>query len=264
MRVPFAQVDVFADRPFAGNPAAVLMLEAWPDDDLLRRIAAENNLSETAFLVPDATGRADHELRWFTPTVEVRLCGHGTLAAAHVVLGDAADGARVRFRTRWSGVLVVERNAGAYRLTLPALRPVARPLPAVVAALGVAEPVATLWHEGGYAVVVLADAAAVRAVAIDRAALIAAGEIMTIVTAREGDGIVSRVFVPAFGFDEDPVTGSAHAVLAPWWAERLGRAEFHAEQASARGGRMRCRVEGGTVAIVGACVTVIDGYFMIA
>lgn len=263
MKLPFAQIDAFADRAFAGNPAAVIPLETWLDDAVLQAIAAENNLSETAFYLPDATGEADFELRWFTPATEVALCGHATLASGHHVL--AADPAResVRFRTRRAGVLSVTRAAAGYLLALPAWAPAPRPLPAIVAALGVSA-VETLWHPHRYALVVVADEASVLALTPDFQALTAQGDVLTIVTApggASGADIVSRVFAPGAGIDEDPVTGSAHAVMVPYWAHRLGRADFTAFQASRRGGRLTCRHAGDRVVLGGACVTVIEGSF---
>ena len=258
--LPFFQVDAFADRPFAGNPAAVMPLDSWLDDATLQAIAAENNLAETAFAVA-ADGDADHELRWFTPACEVVMCGHATLAAGHVLIGDRG---RVRFRTRRAGPLEVARDGDGYRLSLPAWVPEPRPLPEIVAALGLdpAGVAETLWHEQRYAVAVLADEAAVRACRPDMAALAAMGDVLAIVTA-PGDrtDIASRAFAPGAGIPEDPVTGSAHAVIAPWWAARLGRTRFSAFQASARGGRLDVSVEGDRVVLGGRCVTVIEGRF---
>ena len=263
MRIPFTQVDAFADAPFAGNPAAVMPLAHWLDDAVLQAIARENNLSETAFLVPDASGAADHELRWFTPAAEVALCGHATLASGHVVLSSDTTRHRVTFRTRQAGVLAVERAATGYAMALPAWAPSARPLPEVVAALGV-DAVETLWHDKGYAVVVVADEAAVRAARPDGRAIAALGPIVHIVTARgETAEVVSRVFTDYFDIPEDPVTGSAHAVITPYWAGVLGRDAFSAFQASARGGHVGCRVEGDRVILRGACVTTIEGTFLL-
>jgi PhzF family phenazine biosynthesis protein len=261
---PFTQVDAFADRPFTGNSAAVMPLEEWLPDDLLQAIAMENNLSETAFTVPArsngaapaADGEADYELRWFTPTVEVALCGHATLASGHVLIG-ARD--RVRFRTRKAGLLEVARDGEGYKMSLPAYRPEPRPLPRVLAGLGI-EAAETLWHPSRYALVVLASEADVLALRPDFRALAAEGDILTICTAPgETTDVVSRVFACGAGIDEDPVTGSAHCVLTPVWAERLGRSEFTARQASARGGHLTCRVEGKRVILGARCVTVIEG-----
>ena len=250
------QVDAFADRPFTGNPAAVVPLEAWLPDDLLQAIAMENNLSETAFTIPATDGEADYELRWFTPATEVILCGHATLASGHVLIGERD---RIRFRTRNAGMLEVARQGDGYALTLPAWKPDPKPLPDVLAALGV-EGEQTFGHHLGYALVVFEDEAEVRALRPDFRALAGIGDILTICTApgRETD-IVSRVFAAGAGIDEDPVTGSAHAVSVPYWAERLGRESFTAFQASRRGGHLDCRLAGDKVVLGGKCVTVLEG-----
>ncbi len=255
--IPFTQVDAFAHAPFTGNPAAVMPLEAWLPDELLQAIAMENNLSETAFTIPDATGEADYELRWFTPALEVALCGHATLASGHALIGDRP---RVRFRTRKAGILEVARDGDGYSMSLPAFAPAPKPLPHLVAALG-CEAVETLWHAGRYALIVLADEAGVRALAPDFRALAADGDIMTIATAPGAiTDVVSRVFVPGAGVDEDPVTGSAHSVLVPYWAKRLGRSgALTFFQASRRGGRLTGRLAGERVVLGGKCVTVMDG-----
>lgn len=260
--IPIVQVDAFADAPFDGNPAAVMPLDAWLDDDVLQRIAAENNLSETAFYLPDATDEADFELRWFTPTDEVALCGHATLASGHVVLSEG-DADRVTFRTRRSGVLSVDRDGDGYALGLPAWKPEPRDLPELAAAMG-GSVEATLWHPGRYAVFVYRDADAILALEPDMAALTAAGNILYIATApgagsAYGSDIVSRVFAPAAGVPEDPVTGSAHCILTPYWSDRLGRESFTAWQASKRGGRIECRLAGDRAVLTGKCVTVIEG-----
>jgi PhzF family phenazine biosynthesis protein len=259
--VPFAQIDAFTDRPFAGNPAAVLALDAWPEDALLQQIAAENNLSETAFLVPDATGEADRELRWFTPTAEVMLCGHATLASGHFLLSADPALERVRFRTRHAGVLEVSRDGDGYAMALPAWAPEPQPLPEIVAALGCAVG-ETLWHPHGYAVAVVEHAGTVEQLQPDPAGLTVEGEAIVIVTAPGRDtDVVSRVFAPGCGIAEDPVTGSAHAVMARYWTERLGRDQFTAHQASARGGRLTVRLDGERAILGGQCVTVIEGQF---
>lgn len=253
----FTQVDAFADRPFAGNPAAVIPLDAWLPDDVMQAIAQENNLSETAFTVP-ASGDADYELRWFTPTVEVALCGHATLASGHVLI----EGDEVRFRTRKAGVLTVARDGDSLTLDLPATLVKPASHDALLEALGTPDGELFLSYAGAEAtaIVLLTDSAAVRACAPDMKAL-AGIELMAIVTAPgdEGHDVVSRVFVPAWGVDEDPVTGSAHAALAPFWAERLGKDSFAAFQASRRGGRVECRMAGDRVVLGGRCVTVIEG-----
>ena len=269
MRIPFVQVDAFSDTPFAGNPAAVMPLDAWLDDATLLAIAQENNLSETAFLLPDASGAADFELRWFTPTAEVALCGHATLASGHFILSSDLARDRVRFRTRQAGVLEVARADDGYRMALPAWPATPQPLDATVASLGIAHADATLFRAGGYAVVVLPNEAAVRALVPDFRAMAALGPWLVIATA-PGDAtdVASRVFVPAFGIDEDPVTGAAHAVITPYWTARLGRDRFTAVQASARGGRLTCALTGTgeaqRVVLTGRCVTVIEGSFLLA
>lgn len=265
-RMPFAQIDAFADAPFSGNPAAVMPLDQWLSDSVLQAIAEENNLSETAFLVQCAEGdeTADYELRWFTPGAEVALCGHATLAAGHYVL--AADDARdhVRFRTRQASILRVSRAPGGYALALPAWAPVPRPMPGIVAALGITAPVATLWHARGYALIIAGTEAEVRDLTPDLRALAQEGPLVAIVSARAAQtDIVSRVFAPAYAIDEDPVTGSAHAVSVPYWAEILGRDRFSAFQASKRGGTLSCQLDGDTVILTGNCVTVVEGSFLL-
>lgn len=265
MKLPIVQIDAFARAPFEGNPAAVMPLDAWLDDDVLQRIAAENNLSETAFLVDSEDGEADFELRWFTPAVEVVMCGHATLASGHFVLSSRPDMPRVRFRTRKAGALEVARAGDGYELTLPAWVPHARPLPEIVAALGIDRAVETLWHEHRYALIVLETAAQVRALQPDFRALARGGDLLTIATA-PGDNadIISRAFAPGGGIDEDPVTGSAHAVSVPYWAKRLGRDSFTAYQASARGGHLACQLAGDRVVLGGGCVTVLEGTFFLS
>jgi PhzF family phenazine biosynthesis protein len=272
----FVQVDAFADRPFAGNSAAVMPLDAWLSDESLQAIAMENNLSETAFTVPvrqngPAPGEeegVDYELRWFTPTTEVVLCGHATLASGHVLLGERE---RIRFRTRRAGMLEVARDgvpgsgsgAGRYAMSLPAWKPDPKPLPQVLAALG-CEARETLWHPGRYALIVVDSEADVLALQPDFRALAAIGDILTIVTAPGSDtDITSRVFAAGAGIDEDPVTGSAHCVSVPYWAERLGKTELTAWQASKRGGHLTARLEGERVILGGKCVTVIEGVMRI-
>lgn len=268
MRLPFTQVDAFADGPFTGNPAAVMFLERWLPDAVLQGIAVDNNLSETAFLVPHNGPEADFELRWFTPKLEVALCGHATLASGKVVLDALPDLAVARFLTRQSGLLLVARDGDRLSMSLPAL-PAQRPLigseeAAVAAALG-ALPV-EVWARGqDYLVAVFDSPDQVRALQPVYNGILALApgvDLMLIATAPgEDSDVLSRVFVPACGVDEDPVTGSAHAVIAPFWAGRFGRSQFSAVQASARGGRMECRVEGDHVILTGSARTVIRGEY---
>lgn len=259
MKLPLWQVDAFADRPFTGNPAAVMPLDSWLPDAMLQAIAAENNLSETAFTVPIEDGEADYELRWFTPGLEVALCGHATLAAGHVLLG-ARDA--VRFRTRKSGVLEVRRAGDGYELDLPTAEIVPTKNSRVAEALGIA-PLA-MFTGPQYTMSVLSSEAEVRALTPDlrKLAEIFSGDVGHIVTAPgEHVDFVSRMFAPNAGIDEDPVTGSAHTLLVPYWAERLGKTALTAYQASARGGHLDCRLEGDRVVLGGRCVTVIEGVF---
>ncbi len=257
--MPFFQVDAFADRPLTGNPAAVMPLQEWLDDRLMQAIAAENNLSETAFTVPSERDDADFDLRWFTPTDEVDLCGHATLAAGHILIQSAP----VRFATR-AGILTVTRRDDLLELDLPAPRLSEVHEAALTRALGL--PDGPAWLADGCndtAIIELADEAAVRSVEPDFAALRAVSR-MAVVTARgDHQTVASRVFVPYLGIDEDPVTGSAHAALTRYWADRLGRAEFTALQASKRGGILHCRLDGDRVLLGGLCQTVIVGQFQL-
>jgi PhzF family phenazine biosynthesis protein len=257
--LPFFQVDAFTMGPLTGNPAAVMPLDRWLDDGLMQKIAAENNLSETAFTVPSEREDADYDLRWFTPVSEVDLCGHATIASGHVLL----TGPSVRFSTR-SGILIVSRRGDALELDLPAapLRQVDEP--ELCAALRLPNmPVLLAEGVNDAAVIPLADEAAVRAVAPDFAALAKIHRMPIVTAPGETEDIASRVFVPYCGIDEDPVTGSAHAALVPYWAERLGRTEFTALQASKRGGLLHCRLEGDRVVLGGECHTVIVGQFQL-
>lgn len=259
--IPYWHVDAFAERPFAGNQAAVMVLDAWLEDAVLQAIGGENNFAETAFLVRDASGHADWELRWFTPTVEIRLCGHATLAAGHVLLGREPAGDAVSFRTRQAGLLEVRRSGEAYEVALPAIATAPGDWPEAVAALG-AEPLEVWRSPDRYEVFLYADEDMVRRLAPDFRALAALGDNAFIATAQaRASQVVSRVFVPGAGVDEDSVTGSAHAVLTPFWTARLGRESFTAFQASSRGGHLTCRLEGDRAWLGGHCATVVEGTF---
>lgn len=260
MILPFFQVDAFAPAPLAGNPAAVMPLEQWLPDDTLQAIAAENNLSETAFTVPADGVHADYHLRWFTPVAEVDMCGHATIASGHVLL----TGDNVRFATR-SGVLTVTRKGeGHLELDLPAaeLREVAEP--ELCAALGLSDrPIFLADRCNDAAILEVGSEAKVRALAPDFGRLRSIPR-MAVVTAKGTSAdIASRVFVPYLGIDEDPVTGSAHAALVPYWATRLARTEFSAAQVSTRGGALDCRLDGERVRLAGRCWTVIEGRFQL-
>jgi len=255
MRLPIYQVDAFAGAVFHGNPAAVCPLERWLEAPLMQSIAAENNLAETAFFVP----RGDaYELRWFTPEVEVDLCGHATLASAFVIFERLERGkASVTFHSQ-SGPLTVRRDGERLTLDFPVSPPEAcAPPPALEAGLG-ARP-REVFKARDY-MAVFDSAAQVRALVprMDQLASLAARG--TIVTA-PGDGVdfVSRFFAPGAGIPEDPVTGSAHCTLIPYWAKRLGRTRLVAHQVSARGGELICEDRGERVAIGGRAVLYLEG-----
>ena len=256
--IPFFQVDAFAERPLTGNPAAVMPLERWLDDALMQRIAAENNLSETAFTVASESGDADYDLRWFTPTTEVDLCGHATIASGHVLI----HGDRVRFSTR-SGILTVSRNGDLLELDLPAYEMTEGDLSGLQEALGTSGELFT--GEGGNksAIVLLPDESAVRAVRPNFAALKQFDRLVMVTAPGREQDVASRVFASYHGIDEDPVTGSAHAALVPFWAKRLGRNEFTALQASERTGLLHCRLAYKRVILGGHCQTVIVGQFQL-
>mgnify|MGYP002780912311 CR=1 FL=1 len=267
MKLPYWHVDAFADRPFTGNQAAVMPLDEWLPDGTLLAIAEENNFAETAFVVRDATGASDWELRWFTPAMEIRLCGHATLASGHVLL-QRDGGERVTFRTRRAGELEVRRLGEGYELALPTIAIERSDWPEAVAALG-AVPQEVWLSPDRYGVYLFASEDEVQALDPDMRALKALGDDQFICTAPgdpsaaagAGTDIVSRVFVPGGGVDEDSFTGSAHAVLTPFWAARLGRDSFTAFQASARGAHATCRLEGDKAWLGGGCVTVVEGTF---
>ncbi|MDH6629959.1 PhzF family phenazine biosynthesis protein [Streptomyces sp. LBL] len=264
-------VDAFTDRPFAGNPAGVLLLDAFPDDDRLQKVALEINHPETAFAHPlPEGGEADWALRWFSPAAEINLCGHATLATAHVLHTTGAHEGPVRFATR-SGVLIATpREDSSITLDFPTapLTPVALP-DGVTKALGV-EPLAVFdtGQSIGDLLVEVSDEKAVHALDPDMKALGACSERGVIATARAEDptrgyDFVSRCFFPNVGIDEDPVTGSAHAALAPFWSERLGRAELTGLQASARSGRVRTELRGDRTLLSGSAITVIEGELLV-
>jgi len=264
LAVPYWHVDAFADRPFTGNQAAVMPLDAWLPDETLQAIGEENNFAETAFVVRDSSGEADWELRWFTPTCEIRLCGHATLASGHVLL-ERDGGERVTFRTRKAGVLEVRRTAGGgLELALPAIPTTPGEWPEAAALIGAAPR--EVWRSPDrYSVFLLESEADVRALKPDFKGLAALGDDQFICTAPGAStDVVSRVFVPGGGVDEDSVTGSAHAVLTPFWAARLGRERFTAHQASARGGDLTCRLDGEQAWLGGSCVTVVEGTFYLS
>jgi len=254
MKLPYWIVDAFTDRVFAGNPAAILLPPAPLPDALMQSIAAENNLSETAFAVAEDGG---FHLRWFTPTVEVDLCGHATLATSFV-LGLQGHQAPFQFRTR-SGTLTAEREGTDITLDFPARNHTEIASPAGLAeALG-ATPVATL--QSADLIAVLASAGAVRDLKPDSARIAALPGGAVIVTAAGGQGadITSRYFAPAYGITEDPVTGSLHTQVVPYWSAMLGRTKLTCHQASTRGGRMHCEYRAPRVRMTGSAVLYATG-----
>ncbi|MGA2589607.1 MAG: PhzF family phenazine biosynthesis protein [Bryobacteraceae bacterium] len=259
MGITITQVDAFTSKPFAGNPAAVCILPQAPEERWMRDVAREMNLSETSFLVPQDGG---YNLRWFTPAVEVDLCGHATLASAHVLWQDGhlATNAQARFHTR-SGLLLAERQGDWIEMDFPAkIEEAADPPMDMAAALG-AKPVYVGRNQFDY-LVELDSAATVRGLSPDHSVLRKLGVRGVIVTAQSDSAefdFISRFFAPGAGIDEDPVTGSSHTCLGPYWNKRLGKTEFVAYQASPRGGVVKVRCCGDRVKLGGQAVTVLRG-----
>jgi PhzF family phenazine biosynthesis protein len=250
------QVDAFAGHVFSGNPAAVCQLENWLPDAQMQAIAAENNLANTAFLVRNGAG---YKLRWFTPLVEVEICGHATLASASVILNDFTPGERsVSFDTK-SGVLTVTREGDLYSLDFPSRppEPCSNVYPGLISALG-RQPEAVLAARDY--LVVYGSEDELRSLRPDMSALMKIDRFGVITTApgRDAD-FVSRFFAPAKGVPEDPVTGSAHCTLIPYWSKRLGKRKLHAYQVSPRGGELWCEDRGARVTISGKAVRFFEG-----
>jgi len=257
MRTPIFQLDAFTTQRFSGNPAAVMPMDRFLPDSVLQAIAAENNLAETAFLVPEG---ADYRLRWFTPMIEVPLCGHATLASAAVVMERLEPKRRAVSFQSASGPLPVQRADPGYLMNFPIrLCAPVRTVPGLAEALGVM-PDEVFVNAFNY-LAVLESAQVVRRLAPDMEALARLDRSGVIVTAPgdEGYDFVSRYFAPAKGIPEDPVTGAAHCMLAPYWGKRLGKVDFHAFQASKRGGELICRLAGDRVELVGSCVFYLEG-----
>ena len=257
MRLPIYQVDAFTDKLFGGNPAAICPLETWLPGATMQAVAAENNLAETAFFVREG---GEYALRWFTPSVEVDLCGHATLASAHVVFNFLEpERESVRFRTLKAGTLVVSRGAGMLTMDFPARPAAPCEAPAgLLAALGGAprEVLRARDH-----LVVYGSAAEIAALKPDLAALAQVDCWAAIVTAPGENGVdfVSRFFAPAQGVPEDPVTGRAHTTLTPYWAEKLGKDVLHARQVSKRGGEIYCQMRGDRVRLAGRAALFLRG-----
>jgi PhzF family phenazine biosynthesis protein len=261
MKAHLFQLDSFTTKRFAGNPAAVVCLDAFPSDGVMQAIAEENNLSETAFLVSQGH---DYRLRWFTPAVEVPLCGHATLASAAVVMERLEPGrTAVTFHSA-SGPLPVARTASGYVMDFPTRSCAPVSAPAGLAAMLGAEPV-EVWQNAFNYLALLKDEATVRSLAPNFSAVALLDRSGLIVTAKGNEpyDFVSRYFAPAKGIAEDPVTGGAHTTLAPYWSEKLGKRVFRAYQASRRGGEIGCRLVGDRVLLEGSCVFYLEGMLQI-
>jgi PhzF family phenazine biosynthesis protein len=259
MAIPLYQIDAFTTRPFGGNPAAVCPLATWLDDATMQAIATENNLSETAFFVLRGD---DFELRWFTPVAEIDLAGHPTLATAYVILDILEPGRdRVRFETRRAGALMVTRRGDKLAMDFPARPPAPKPGLGDVAAALRAQPVEVLAARDGFAV--FASEAEVAALAPDFAKVAELDCLGMIATAPAAPGsgwdFVSRFFAPRHNINEDPVTGSAHCTLVPYWSKKLGKQKLAARQISKRVGELWCEDRGERVEIAGRCARFMDG-----
>jgi PhzF family phenazine biosynthesis protein len=257
MKIPIYQVDAFTSAVFAGNPAAVCLLDAWLEDHILQAMAAENNLSETAFLVGNPQG---FDLRWFTPVTEVALCGHATLASAYVLFECRAWSEKaVTFQTRHSGLLSVAKNGRLLEMDFPARPPMEDIPPGDLADMLGATPAKVLRSPEDL-LVIFESEQSVRELNPNLTALAGLDWRGVIVTA-PGNGVdfVSRFFAPAVGIPEDPVTGSAHCVLVPYWAKRLGKDDLHALQVSKRGGELYCRERGERISIAGQAALYLEG-----
>jgi len=258
-------VDAFAERPFTGNPAAILVLDETPPDDWMAAVARETNLSDTGFVIREDVPDADFRLRWFTPTVEIDLCGHATLASAHCLFEDGYDGP-IRFATR-SGILTVERQAdGSLAMDFPAwLSTEHEPArDAVADAIGAHVESTALTTNGAFLLALMPDEAVVRDLHPDLDAVAMLSASVGLIPTAQADpeavyDFVSRVFAPQAGIPEDPVTGSAHTALAPYWAARLGRTTMTGLQVSPRSGLVGVELHGDRVTVTGRAVTVFDG-----
>jgi len=261
MRIPTFYVDAFTDRPFSGNPAAVCLLNSWLDDEGLHKVAAENNLSATAFLLPRGK---DYEIRWFTARCELKLCGHATLAAGFVVFNFLRPEAEaVRFASRFHGALTVEKSGDSLAMNFPALFP--QPKPEVPRELTRAlsqiklRP-SEIWEVNQIYMLVLDDQRAVQNLTPDFEAFQPLHPHAVLITARgEEADFVSRYFAPGYGIAEDPATGSSHCLLTPYWSQRLGKSRLHARQLSQRGGELWCELSGDRVLLQSSAVLTMRG-----
>jgi len=264
MRTPLFHVDAFAEQPFRGNPAAICLLDSWLDEGLLRRVAAENNLSATAFVV---TGEDSYELRWFAPFCEIKLCGHATLAAAHLLLTERQPHrGSVTFKTRFRGILMVRKAQDCLAMDFPAMPPTnCEAVPATLAAaLGLrSQPVSILEANDTY-IAVVDSPETIKGLRPNFALLRDLHPFVAAVTAVGTDfDFVSRYFAPSYGIPEDHVTGSAHCVLTPYWSARLNKTKLHARQLSERGGELGCELAGDRVLLKGQAVTTMKGVLSI-
>jgi PhzF family phenazine biosynthesis protein len=265
MRIPLFHVDAFAKQPFWGNPAAVCLLDSWLDEGLLRRVAAENNLSATAFVV---TGEEGYELRWFTPVCEIKLCGHATLAAAHLLLSSQpSQPDSVTFKTRFRGFLKVKRVGNGLVMDFPAMPPAnAKFTPTTLAsALSLKSQPAEVLEVNDTYIVVIDSLKGLKELRPNLAVLQDLHPFVVAVTAPGTDDVdfVSRYFAPSYGIPEDPVTGSVHCALTPYWAARLSKAKLHARQLSERGGELWCELAGDRVLLEGNAVVTLEGVLTI-
>ena len=265
MRIPVFYVDAFTDRPFCGNPAAVCLLDSWLDDDRLHKVAAENNLSATGFLLPRGK---DYEIRWFTARCELKLCGHATLASGFVVLNFLQPEAEaVHFASRFHGLLTVERSKTFHSLNFPALFPqrlaeVPNELTLALSRMNL-QPT-EVWEVNQIYMLVLEDQHAVQNMTPDSEALLQLHPHAVLITSR-GDEVdfVSRYFAPGYGIPEDPATGSSHCLLTPYWSRRFGKSRLHARQLSQRGGELWCELAGDRVVLESSAVLTMRGILSI-
>jgi PhzF family phenazine biosynthesis protein len=261
MRIPTFYVDAFADRPFSGNPAAVCLLDSWLDDDRLHKVAAENNLSATAFLLHRGK---EYEIRWFTARSELKLCGHATLASGFVVLNFLRpEGQAAHFASRFHGMLTVEKSKTFHSLNFPVLSPqrlaeVPNELTLALSRMNLRP--SEVWEVNNIYMLVLENHRAVQDMTPDFEALLQLHPHAVLITARgEEADLVSRYFAPGYGIPEDPATGSSHCLLTPYWSRRLGKSRLHARQLSQRGGELWCEMAGDRVLLQSSAVLTMRG-----
>ena len=257
MTIPIYQADAFTNSLFGGNPAAICPLDKWLPDETMQKIASENNLAETAFFVPEGDG---YKLRWFTPEFEIDLCGHATLASAHIIFTELGyTKASIHFETLKAGTLTVSRAGDKYTMDFPSRPPIVIEVPnGLVEALGGKEPKAILRSRDYF--LVYDNEEDITELSPDFTALSKFDTVGFIVTAHGNNSdFVSRFFAPGAGIPEDPVTGSAHCNLIPYWADKLGKNELHAYQLSARKGELWCELKGERVLMSGNAVTYLKG-----